>query len=147
MTLWYERLNEINTYDWYEIYVLLVFFNSSLLINTNRKYMKNNSTTLTFCTANCCSWFYHSPVWYSYKFLCNFRRELVCRALQPMIHCSELGERKWDATRWVTADSSWRTWLLPGADRGWAGWWQYANFSPHKITERKRRTASYSWSG
>ena len=22
---------------------------------TNRKYMKNNSTTLSFCTANCCS--------------------------------------------------------------------------------------------
>ena len=32
------------------------------------------------------------------------------------------------------------------ATRGWAGWWQYAKFSPHGITERKRRTASYSWS-
>ena len=63
-----------------------------------------------------------------------------------MIHCSELGEMKWAATRWVTADSSWRTWLLPRAARGRAGWWQYAKFSPHGITERKRRTASYSWS-
>ena len=108
--------------------------------------MKNNSTTLSLCTANCCSWFYHLPVWYSYKFLCNFRRELVCKALKSMTHCSELGDRKWAATRWVTADSSYRTWLLPGAARGWAGWWQYAKFSPHGITERKRRTASYSLS-
>ena len=29
--------------------------------------------------------------------------------------------------------------------RGWAGWWQYAKFSPHGITERKRRTAFFSW--
>ena len=57
--------------------------------------MKYNSTTLFFCIANCCSLFYHLPVWYSYKFLCNFRRELVCRALQSMIHCSELGESTW----------------------------------------------------
>ena len=82
--------------------------------------MKNNSTTLSFCTANCCSWFYHLRVWYLYKFLCNFRRELVCRALQSMIHCSELGDRKWAATRWVTADSSWRTGLLPGAGQAGA---------------------------
>ena len=104
---------------------------------------------LFVCTANCCSWFYHLPVWYLYKFLCNFRRELVCRALQSnesMIHCSELGDRKWAATRWVTADNSWRTWLLPGAAIGWASWWQYAKFSPHGITERKRRAASCSWS-
>ena len=32
------------------------------------------------------------------------------------------------------------------ATRGWAGWWQYAKFSPQGITERKRGTASYSWS-
>ena len=56
------------------------------------------------------------------------------------------GDRKWAATRWVTADSSWRTWLLPGAARGWEGWWQYAKFSPHGLTERKKRTISYSWS-
>ena len=67
-------------------------------------------------------------------------------------HCSlwytaqRVGDRKWAATQWVTADSNGRTWLLPGAARAWAGWWQYAQFSHHGITERKRRTASYSWS-
>ena len=54
---------------------------------TNRKYMKNNSSTLSFCTANCCSWFYHLPVWY--KCLCNCQREFVCKAIQSMMHCSE----------------------------------------------------------
>ena len=109
--------------------------------------MKNNSTTLSFCTANCCSWFYHLPVWY--KFLCNFQREFVCRALQSMMHCSKRSKGTGSGhchSIWVTADTNWRTWLLPGAARGWAGWWQYAKSSPHGITERKRRTASYSWS-
>ena len=67
-------------------------------------------------------------------------------------HCSlwytaqRVGDSKWAATQWVTVDSNWRTWLLAGAARAWAGSWQYAKFSPHRITERKRRTASYSWS-
>ena len=68
-------------------------------------------------------------------------------------HCSlwysttqRVGDSKWAATQWVTVDSNWRTWLLAEATRAWAGWWQYAKFSPHGITERKRRTASYSWS-
>ena len=63
---------------------------------------------------------------------------------QSMTHCSERrGQEVGNATPWFTADSNWRTWLLL---RGWAGWWQYAKFSPHWITERKRRTSSYSWS-
>ena len=115
------------------------------VLTSNRKYMKNNCTTQSFCTADCCSWFYHLPIWY--KCLCNLRREFVCRALQSMMHCSERrGQEVGNATHWVTADSNWRTWLLAGATRGWAGWWQYAKFSPNGITEIKRRTASYSWS-
>ena len=67
-------------------------------------------------------------------------------------HCSlwftaqRAGAGSGNATHWVTADGNWRTWLLAGAARGCAGWWQYAKFSPRGITEGKRRTASYSWS-
>ena len=41
---------------------------------------------------------------------------------------------------------SWKQLKNMAATRGSAGWWQYAKVSPHGITERKRRTASYTWS-
>ena len=110
--------------------------------------MKYNSTTLSFCTANCCSWFYHLPVWYSYKLLCNFWRELVCTVAYYSLWYTAQSWGTWSGLPpiWVTADSSWKTWLLPGAARGWLRLLAIHKSSPHGITKRKRRTASYSWS-
>ena len=69
----------------------------------------------------------------------NARKEFLWSAPQSLIRCSESGCRKWQCH---SLNHSW--WQLENmAARGWAGWWQYAKFSPHGITEKKRRTASY----
>ena len=70
-----------------------------------------------FFTANCCTWFYHFLVWYT--FLCNLCRELLWGALLFMIHCPEVarGQDVISATQWVTADSTWKTWPQPVAAR------------------------------
>ena len=46
---------------------------------TTRKSMKAFSTTVSFFTANCCTWFHHFLVWYT--FLCNLCRKLLSGAL------------------------------------------------------------------
>ena len=79
------------------------------------------------------------------SFNANFKESSCEEHCSPWFTAQREGAGSGNATHWVTADSNWRAWLLAGAAWGRADWWQYTKFSPHGITERKRRTASYSW--